>query len=134
MYATSFFPFSSTVTTRSPHQSASTMDSLETAPVVPLLFSASIAFRGFKKNSLSLSGALAAFLTGAILLSAELRVFGIMMLVFYFVGSWATKKGKELKEKYEDGVKEGGGQRDAFQVRALVSLTASNGILSLDRS
>lgn len=37
-------------------------------------------------------------------------------LVFYFSGSRATRVGKELKAKLEDAVREGAGQRDAFQV------------------
>jgi uncharacterized membrane protein len=94
----------------------STMDALQDIPIIPLLIGAGVAWRGLKKGSLSMDGALAAFVVGSTMLSTELRVFGITMLVFYFMGSRATRVGKELKAKLEDGVREGAGQRDAVQV------------------
>jgi uncharacterized membrane protein len=83
---------------------------------IPLLVGGAVAWRGLKKGSLSMDGALTAFVVGSTMLSTELRVFGITMLVFYFAGSRATRVGKELKAKLEDGVREGAGQRDAVQV------------------
>jgi uncharacterized membrane protein len=94
----------------------STMITLEDVPLIPLLVGATVAWRGLKKGSLSMDGALAAFVVGSTMLSTALRVFGITMLVFYFAGSRATRVGKELKVKLEEGVREGAGQRDAVQV------------------
>ncbi|CAG8559679.1 4594_t:CDS:2 [Acaulospora colombiana] len=73
-------------------------------------------FQGLRKRSLSKDGALTAFLVGSTMLGAEVKAFGVTLLVFYFIGSRATRIGKDLKKKYEDGVREGSGQRDAFQV------------------
>jgi uncharacterized membrane protein len=92
------------------------MSALQDIPIIPLLIGAAVAWRGLKKGSLSMDGALAAFFVGSTMLSTELRVFGITMLVFYFTGSRATRVGKELKAKLEDSVREGAGQRDAVQV------------------
>ncbi|KIM31348.1 hypothetical protein M408DRAFT_15135 [Serendipita vermifera MAFF 305830] len=92
------------------------MDHLRDVPVFSVVIGAYIAWSGLKKKSLSKDGAIAAFLVGTLMLSTELRVFGVTLLVFYFIGSRATKVGKALKAKLEDGVREGAGQRDAVQV------------------
>jgi uncharacterized membrane protein len=92
------------------------MDRLRDIPIFSISISGYIAWSGFKKKSLSLSGATAAFLIGTTMLSTELRVFGITLLVFYFTGSRATRVGKSLKKKLEDSVREGAGQRNASQV------------------
>lgn len=89
---------------------------LNASLVVPILIGALIAFQGLRKRSLSKDGALTAFLVGSTMLGAEVKAFGVTLLVFYFIGSRATRVGKDLKKKYEDSVREGAGQRDAFQV------------------
>jgi len=93
------------------------MDHLRDIPIFSILIGTYIAWSGLKKKSLSPDGAGVAALIGTTMLSTELRVFGITLLVFYFTGSRATKVGKSLKKKLEENVKEGAGERNAFQVR-----------------
>jgi uncharacterized membrane protein len=50
-----------------------------------------LSLHGYRKGSLSLSGAIAAWLTGYIHLATPLKVFGVALIVFYLVGSRATK-------------------------------------------
>lgn len=92
------------------------MGFLDEIPIFSILFGASVALNGYKKGSLSKDGALTAFLVGSTMLSTKLRVFGVTLIAFYFIGSRATRVGKALKAKLEDGVRAEGGQRDAFQV------------------
>lgn len=84
-------------------------------PLVPTLVATLLAGHGFRKRSLSPSGALAAFLTGVTMLSPPLRSFGISLIVFYLVGSRATKVGKNRKAQLEEGHQEAG-YRSAEQV------------------
>ena len=42
---------------------------------------------GYRKGSLSLSGALAALTVGFVIMSSPLRVFGVTLIVFYLAGS-----------------------------------------------
>ncbi|CAG8451422.1 407_t:CDS:2 [Paraglomus brasilianum] len=74
-----------------------------------------LARRGYKKKSLSFSGALAAFFVGMGTLANEWRLFAVILLTFYYTGSFFTKfkaaKKKELDEEYTEG-----GQRTAIQV------------------
>lgn len=95
------------------------MGFVDDIPIFALLFGASVAWNGYRKGSLSKDGALAAFLVGSTMLSTKLRAFGVTLLVFYFIGSRATRVGKSLKAKLEDGVRAEGGQRDAVQVSSL---------------
>lgn len=68
-----------------------------------------------RKRSLSPSGGIAAFVIGFSMMAVPLRTFGVSLIVFYLVGSKATKVGKELKAKLEDGHQEAG-YRSAYQV------------------
>lgn len=52
-----------------------------------------LGLHGFRKGSLSLDGAVAAFISGYLTLGNELRVFGVALIVFYLIGSRATKVG-----------------------------------------
>ena len=70
---------------------------------------------GVRKGSLSPDGGIAAFIVGTIMLSVPLRTFGVSLIVFYLVGSKATKVGKELKAALEEGHQEAG-NRNAAQV------------------
>jgi len=84
-------------------------------PLVPTLVATLLAGHGLRKRSLSPSGALAAFFTGVTMLSPPLRSFGISLIIFYLVGSRATKVGKSLKAQLEEGHQEAG-YRSASQV------------------
>lgn len=84
-------------------------------PVVPLLIAIALAGHGLRKKSLSPSGAFAAFVVGFIMLSAPARTFGVSLIIFYLVGSRATKVGKQLKVTFEEGHQEAG-YRTAQQV------------------
>ena len=46
-----------------------------------------VSVSGYRKHSLSLSGAVAAFFTGFIMMSIPLQVFGITLIAFYLIGS-----------------------------------------------
>lgn len=84
-------------------------------PWVEFFIAAYLGFSGFRKRSLSPSGGIAAFVVGFSMLAAPLRSFGVSLIVFYLVGSKATKRGKELKAKLEEGHQEAG-YRNANQV------------------
>ncbi|KAG8851035.1 hypothetical protein FRB96_009517 [Tulasnella sp. 330] len=68
-----------------------------------------------RKKSLSPSGAAAAFIIGLLTMAVPLRTFGVALIVFYLVGSRATKIGKALKSSLEEGHEEAG-YRNASQV------------------
>jgi uncharacterized membrane protein len=85
------------------------------APIIPLLLALLLAGHGLRKKSLSPSGAFAAFIIGFIMMASRLNTFGVSLIVFYLVGSRATKMGKALKSKLEDGHQEAG-YRSAWQV------------------
>lgn len=80
------------------------------------LLSLALSSHGWRKSSLSTSGAIGAFFIAYVLMAIPLRVFGISCIVFYLTGSRATKVGKSSKARLEVGHKEGG-QRDVWQVR-----------------
>ena len=50
-----------------------------------------LAGHGYKKGSLSASGAIAAWLIGYGHLANPCKVFGVSMIAFYLIGSRATK-------------------------------------------
>lgn len=75
---------------------------------------------GKRKKSLSPSGAAAAFVIGFLTMAAPLRTFRVSLIVFYLVGSRATKVGKALKDTLEEGHEEAG-YRDAMQVSFSIS-------------
>ena len=86
-------------------------------PLVPFLFATALSVNGLRKRSLSPSGAAAAFLTGISMLSMPLRTPGISLIVFYLIGSSATRAGKKEKALLEDGHdKAGAGYRNGMQV------------------
>ena len=84
-------------------------------PLVPILIATLLAGHGLRKRSLSPSGALAAFIIGVTMLSPPLKSFGISLIIFYLVGSRATKVGKGRKAQLEEGHQEAG-YRSASQV------------------
>lgn len=52
---------------------------------------------GLRKGSLSLSGAATAFLAGYAHLANPLKLFGVSLIVFYLLGSRATKVNWQLR-------------------------------------
>lgn len=54
-----------------------------------------LAGHGYKKGSLSASGAIAAWLVGYGHLANPCKVFGVSMIAFYLIGSRATKVGSQ---------------------------------------
>lgn len=103
-----------------------------------LLLATLLAGHGLRKGSLSASGAIAAWLVGYVSLATPLQTCGVTLLLFYFIGSRATKVGHKIKARLEteyvmdDTPKgkyrksfapsssshkaESGGRRDAWQV------------------
>jgi len=73
-----------------------------------------LALRGKRKRSLSTSGAISAFAVGFIRLYAGKR--GILLIVFYQLGSWASKYGAEKKEQLDAGAAGGDSERNHQQV------------------
>jgi uncharacterized membrane protein len=59
--------------------------------LVPAFVAILLGGHGLRKRSLSPSGALAALVVGYLMLSVSLRSFGVNLIVFYLVGSRATK-------------------------------------------
>lgn len=84
-------------------------------PTLEILLAAYLGLSGVRKRSLSPSGGLAAFLVGSTILAVRLRTFGLALIIFYLVGSKATKVGKLTKAKLEEGHQEAG-YRNAAQV------------------
>lgn len=60
-----------------------------------------LASHGYRKGSLSTSGAIAAFFIGYLTLACPVRAFGVTLLSFYIIGSRATKVGHQIKAKLE---------------------------------
>jgi len=86
-------------------------------PLIPILLGTALSVNGLRRRSLSPSGAAAAFLTGVVMLSLPLRTPGISLIVFYLIGSWATRAGRRRKVTLEDGHDStGAGYRSASQV------------------
>lgn len=81
----------------------------------PLALASFLALHGLRKRSLSPSGAAAAFIVGYTMVSVPLLAFGVSLVVFYLTGSRATKVGKALKHKLEEGHQDAG-YRNAAQV------------------
>lgn len=90
------------------------VDSLPFHPI-PLALATLLSAHGLRKRSLSPSGAVAAFVVGYAMLSPPLKTFGVTLIVFYLVGSRATKYGKHLKSTLESN-HDVAGYRNARQV------------------
>ena len=86
---------------------------------VALVIAVAMAGRGLKKQSLSKSGAMAAFAVGLVSFLASYRM-GITLILFYQSSSSLTKVGNAIKKKLEADHKEGG-QRGADQVQSRLS-------------
>ncbi|KAG6809622.1 hypothetical protein H0H92_015500 [Tricholoma furcatifolium] len=74
-----------------------------------------LSIHGLRKKSLSPGGAATAFIVGFLTFAGGLRAFGITLIVFYLLGSRATKHGKDKKRKLEEGYVDAG-CRSGWQV------------------
>ncbi|CAK5262985.1 unnamed protein product [Mycena citricolor] len=93
---------------------------------LPLL----LAGHGFRKKSLSTSGALTALVVGFLMFVGSLKTWGISLILFYLIGSRATKYRKQKKRTLEAGYHDAG-YRSGWQVlsnsfSALVACSAWN--------
>ncbi|GAV02472.1 hypothetical protein RvY_13034 [Ramazzottius varieornatus] len=79
-----------------------------------ILFPAILALHGFRRKSLSISGAVAGFVVGFIMTMGSYG-FATSMFAFFILGSSATKVRAEVKRKIEADYMEGG-QRTWIQV------------------
>jgi len=84
--------------------------------VVSIVFSFILAFRGYKKKSLDLSGAISGFLVGLLTTLAGYR-YCLVLATFFLSSSALTKYQHNKKSKIEEDFKEGG-QRNWVQVFA----------------
>ncbi len=84
--------------------------------LLAFLFATALSYRGLRKQSLSKSGALAAWVVGFLTMATSLR-FGALMILFYQSSSMLTKFRSETKARFEEDHKQGG-QRSAAQVLA----------------
>lgn len=73
---------------------------------VSIVVSILLSYRGYRKKSLSLSGAIAAFATGFVHTMAG-YTFTVLLGVFFFTASWLTKYKSQEKAKIEEDFKEG---------------------------
>lgn len=91
--------------------------------LIGFIFSFAIAFAGYKKESLSLSGGVSAVILGTALYYFGGLFFSAILVAFFISSSLLTKYKKEFKKNLED-INEKGGKRDYVQVIA-------NGLLGL---
>lgn len=68
---------------------------------ISLALATLLATHGYRKGSLSLSGALAAFTVGYLTLANPFPLFGTLMIVFYLAGSRVTKVKADIKASLE---------------------------------
>jgi uncharacterized membrane protein len=73
---------------------------------VSIAVSVALSWRGYRKRSLSTSGAIAAFVTGFIHTMAG-YTFTMLLGAFFFTASWLTKYKSHEKSKIEEDFKEG---------------------------
>jgi len=81
---------------------------MATYPWIEFLLAAYLGISGTRKRSLSPSGGITAFVVGFLMMAVPLRSFGVSLIIFYLVGSKATKVGKEVKARLEEGHQEAG--------------------------
>ena len=71
------------------------------------VLSIALALHGYRKKSLSLSGACAAVCVGFVSFAVSYRM-GIILIVFYYTGSKITKVREDIKERLEADYKVAG--------------------------
>lgn len=59
--------------------------------LLPLFLAILLSVHGLRRKSLSPSGAVTAFVVGFLTMAGALRAFGVALIGFYLIGSWATK-------------------------------------------
>ncbi|KAG1794252.1 integral membrane protein DUF92-domain-containing protein [Suillus plorans] len=77
-------------------------------PLIPLTIAVLLSVHGLRSRSLSFSGAVTAFVVGFSILAVPVRTIGITLIVFYLIGSRATKYGKKRKAQLEDDYQDAG--------------------------
>lgn len=80
-----------------------------------VLISAALSVRGYRKQSLSWSGAVVAFGAGTCIASCGAASCAALF-TFYITGSYLSKRGAEMKAKIELGYSSAGARRSAWQV------------------
>lgn len=90
----------------------STQDFIRT--VLALIFAISLAYRGWKRKSLSISGSIAAFIVGFIAFATS-YCHGTILIMFYLTGSRVTRIKENVKATLEVNYQHGG-QRNYIQV------------------
>jgi len=60
-------------------------------PILPFILALVLSGHGWRKGSLSPSGAVTAFMVGLLMMAGGTRVFGVALIGFYLAGSRATK-------------------------------------------
>ncbi|KAF9221042.1 hypothetical protein BS17DRAFT_712320 [Gyrodon lividus] len=86
-----------------------------TLPIIPFVFAALLSVNGVKSRKLSPSGATTAFVVASLIMAAPVRAIGTSLVVFYLLGSRATKYGKKRKAQLEAGFHDAG-YRTGWQV------------------
>ncbi|KAL7694424.1 hypothetical protein Plhal304r1_c001g0000121 [Plasmopara halstedii] len=97
--------------------------------LIAAFLAGSLGHRGLKKQSLDVSGAVAACFVGFFTLASGYR-FGLLLLGFYFSGSKLTKVRATVKKQLDANYKTGG-QRSARQVLACSLLATSISVYSV---
>jgi len=60
-------------------------------PIIPFLLATLLSGHGWRRKSLSPSGAVTAFVVGFLTMAGGTRTFGVSLIGFYLTGSRATK-------------------------------------------
>lgn len=81
------------------------------------LLAALVAYAAYRVHALNRSGAMAAFVLGAIVFGLGGLAWAVVLLTFFITSSGLSRFFKRRKEKVEDSFAKGG-QRDAWQVAA----------------
>ncbi|KAG9312607.1 integral membrane protein DUF92-domain-containing protein [Chiua virens] len=84
-------------------------------PIFPFLIALYLSINGAMSRKLSPSGAITAFAVGFVVMATHVRAIGVSLIVFYLLGSRATKQGKQRKAQLEAG-HHGAGYRTGWQV------------------
>lgn len=69
--------------------------------IIAFILSLYLSINGYRKNSLSLNGSMAAFSVGLITFCASYK-YGIILILFYLTSTKLTKYGKNIKMKLEN--------------------------------
>ena len=82
---------------------------------IPLLFTSLLTVHGLRRRSISPSGSLVGFIVGYLFLSSKIHAFPTALLIFYLLGSYATRLGASRKSQLEQD-HDAQGYRTAAQV------------------